>query len=96
MRLLRIVALFALAFGIVPAHAADPYKLRIGWVVAGADFATMMFAKPSPCIRNTWPAPRQSRPTLRGTKPTHWSDQSRSRWICNCGTSARKIAPHRP
>src|ERR1051326_4201615 len=46
MRLLRIVAFFALAFGIVPAHAAEPYKLRIGWVVAGADFATMMFAKP--------------------------------------------------
>src|SRR5919206_2897890 len=46
MRLLRIVALFALAFGIVPAHAAEPYKLRIGWVEAGADFATLMFAKP--------------------------------------------------
>jgi ABC-type nitrate/sulfonate/bicarbonate transport system substrate-binding protein len=46
MRLLRIVALFALAFGIVPAHAAEPYKLRIGWVVAGADFGTMMFGKP--------------------------------------------------
>ena len=39
MRLLRIVALFALAFGIVPAHAADPYKLRIGWVVAGAGWS---------------------------------------------------------
>src|SRR5829696_9535043 len=25
---------------------AEPYKLRIGWVVAGADLATMMFAKP--------------------------------------------------
>src|SRR6478736_3289526 len=29
-----------------PVNAAEPYKLRIGWVVAGADFATLMFAKP--------------------------------------------------
>jgi len=47
MILLRIVALLALAaFAISPSHAAEPYKLRIGWVVAGADFATLMFAKP--------------------------------------------------
>jgi NitT/TauT family transport system substrate-binding protein len=36
-----IVAMFASA-----ACAAEPYKLRIGWVVAGTDFGTMMFAKP--------------------------------------------------
>ena len=30
----------------VPAGAAEPYHLRIGWVVAGADLATLMFAKP--------------------------------------------------
>lgn len=29
-----------------PARAAEPYHLRIGWVVAGADLATLMFAKP--------------------------------------------------
>ena len=28
------------------ARAAEPYHLRIGWVVAGADLATLMFAKP--------------------------------------------------
>ena len=47
MVLLRIVALLALAaVAVVPARAAEPYHLRIGWVVAGADFATLMFAKP--------------------------------------------------
>src|SRR6059058_2109467 len=43
-------AIVALAIGlaafVLPAHAAEPYHLRIGWVVAGADFATLMFAKP--------------------------------------------------
>jgi sulfonate transport system substrate-binding protein len=29
-----------------PARAAEPYHLRIGWVVAGADIATLMFAHP--------------------------------------------------
>src|SRR5579864_4828220 len=48
MRLLKMavllpLALFALA---AAASAAEPYKLRIGWVVAGADLATLMFAKP--------------------------------------------------
>src|SRR5947209_15927995 len=47
MVLLRIVALLILAAGaILPARVAEPYHLRIGWVVAGADFATLMFAKP--------------------------------------------------
>ena len=31
---------------VAPVSAAEPYKLRIGWVVAGADLATLMFAKP--------------------------------------------------
>lgn len=30
----------------MPVRAAEPYHLRIGWVVAGADLATLMFAKP--------------------------------------------------
>ena len=47
MVLLRIVALLILGAGaVLPAHAAEPYHLRIGWVVAGVDFATLMFAKP--------------------------------------------------
>lgn len=29
-----------------PAGAAEPYHLRIGWVVASGDLATLMFAKP--------------------------------------------------
>jgi NitT/TauT family transport system substrate-binding protein len=38
---------FALALsGLMPARAAEPYHLRSGWVVAGADLATLMFAKP--------------------------------------------------
>ena len=41
---LALLAL-ALVWG-APGHAAEPYKLRIGWVVAGADLATLMFAKP--------------------------------------------------
>ena len=47
MVLLRIVALLALAaVAVLPARAAEPYHLRIGWVVAGADLATLMFGKP--------------------------------------------------
>jgi sulfonate transport system substrate-binding protein len=49
MHLLRH-AVVALAIGLAAfvssARAAEPYHLRIGWVVAGADFATLMFAKP--------------------------------------------------
>jgi NitT/TauT family transport system substrate-binding protein len=47
MRFLRIAALLALV-GVVglPVRAAEPYHLRIGWIVAGADLATMMFGKP--------------------------------------------------
>src|SRR3954449_7992747 len=41
---LLVVALAVL--GLPPAQAAEPYRLRIGWIVAGADLATMMFAKP--------------------------------------------------
>jgi sulfonate transport system substrate-binding protein len=29
-----------------PARAAEPYRLRIGWVVTPADLATLMFARP--------------------------------------------------
>src|SRR5205085_6565452 len=49
MRLLRYAAValvIGLAAFVSSARAAEPYHLRIGWVVAGADFATLMFAKP--------------------------------------------------
>ena len=42
---LALFALALLALGANPS-SAEPYKLRIGWVVAGADLATLMFAKP--------------------------------------------------
>jgi NitT/TauT family transport system substrate-binding protein len=43
----RVVLVLALALsGLAPARAAEPYHLRIGWVVAGADLATLMFEKP--------------------------------------------------
>jgi ABC-type nitrate/sulfonate/bicarbonate transport system substrate-binding protein len=49
MRFLRR-AVLALGAGLIllapAARAAEPYHLRIGWVVAGADVATLMFAKP--------------------------------------------------
>jgi sulfonate transport system substrate-binding protein len=49
MHLLRH-AVVALALGLAAfvssAQAAEPSLLRIGWVVAGADLATLMFAKP--------------------------------------------------
>ena len=47
MRILRraVIALGLVAL-VAPARAAEPYHLRIGWVVAGADLATLMFAKP--------------------------------------------------
>ena len=41
-----VASVVALAIVASAANAAEPYKLRIGWVVAGADFATLMFAKP--------------------------------------------------
>src|SRR5438067_7007974 len=44
-RLALLVLALALS-GLAPARAAEPYRLRIGWIVAGADLATMMFAKP--------------------------------------------------
>jgi NitT/TauT family transport system substrate-binding protein len=40
-----LVLLLAMALA-APARAAEPYHLRIGWVVAGADIATLMFAQP--------------------------------------------------
>ncbi|HKS89789.1 MAG TPA: ABC transporter substrate-binding protein [Stellaceae bacterium] len=49
MGLLRraLVGLSLCAIVLAPAaRAAEPYHLRIGWVVAGADLATLMFAKP--------------------------------------------------
>src|SRR5436305_14562731 len=47
MRSVKFLAVVALALLFtLPGHAAEPYKLRIGWVVAGADLATLMFAKP--------------------------------------------------
>ncbi len=47
MRLVRMAAAPALAWiAASSACGAEPYRLRIGWVVAGADLATLMFAKP--------------------------------------------------
>jgi NitT/TauT family transport system substrate-binding protein len=47
MRFLRSMLLtLALAAAISGQAAAEPHHLRIGWVVAGADLATLMFAKP--------------------------------------------------
>ena len=47
MRFARSLAVGALLLlSLLPARAAEPYHLRIGWVVAGADLATLMFAKP--------------------------------------------------
>jgi sulfonate transport system substrate-binding protein len=46
-RIASALALLALTLsGLLTSASAEPYKLRIGWVVAGADLATMMFAKP--------------------------------------------------
>jgi NitT/TauT family transport system substrate-binding protein len=47
MRFVRSLAVGALLLlFVLPVQAAEPYHLRIGWVVAGADLATLMFAKP--------------------------------------------------
>ena len=46
MRLLGVAAVLALAASaVLPASAADPYHLRVGWVVP-ADLGTLMFLKP--------------------------------------------------
>jgi sulfonate transport system substrate-binding protein len=47
MRAIRAALLALALIGVLrnPSHA-EPAKLRIGWVVAGADLATLMFAKP--------------------------------------------------
>jgi NitT/TauT family transport system substrate-binding protein len=47
----QCLALFAAAFAVAlnaagPARAAEPYHLRIGWVVTPADLVTLMFVKP--------------------------------------------------
>ena len=39
-------ALAAVLCAAGPARAAEPYHLRIGWVVPGADLGTLMFEKP--------------------------------------------------
>jgi len=46
MRVVGAAMLVLALLGIAEARAAEPYHLRIGWVVAGADLATLMFAKP--------------------------------------------------
>jgi ABC-type nitrate/sulfonate/bicarbonate transport system substrate-binding protein len=46
MRSVRIPVIGALLLLFVLPAQAEPYHLRIGWVVAGADLATLMFAKP--------------------------------------------------
>ncbi len=45
-----MLALLLVLWTAAPAGAAEPYHLRIGWVVAGADLATLMFAKPDLAI----------------------------------------------
>lgn len=46
-KLRRAALAFSLAVALAaPARAAEPYHLRIGWVVAGSDIATLMFAQP--------------------------------------------------
>jgi NitT/TauT family transport system substrate-binding protein len=46
-RFFKIAAALALTlFDVLPARAAEPYHLRIGWVVMPADLATLMFVKP--------------------------------------------------
>lgn len=46
MRLIKAAAALIVAIGLAESAVAEPYHLRIGWVVAGADFATLMFANP--------------------------------------------------
>lgn len=47
MRFVRLLVPLALALmSLVPAQAADPYHLRIGWVVVPSDLAPLMFQKP--------------------------------------------------
>ena len=41
-----MLALALLLWTQAPSGAAEPYHLRIGWVVASGDLATLMFAKP--------------------------------------------------
>jgi sulfonate transport system substrate-binding protein len=44
--LLTVAALAVAIAGAAPARAAEPYHLRIGWVVMPADLVTLMFVKP--------------------------------------------------
>jgi NitT/TauT family transport system substrate-binding protein len=46
MRAVRLAILVLVLLGGTEARAAEPYHLRIGWVVASGDLATLMFAQP--------------------------------------------------
>src|SRR5438045_6405200 len=46
MRLVKAAAILIAVIGIATSAVAEPYHLRTGWVVAGADVATLMFARP--------------------------------------------------
>src|SRR5438874_6763139 len=46
MRLVRTAVLLLAAIVLIRPASAEPDHLRIGWVVAGADLATVMFAEP--------------------------------------------------
>lgn len=46
MRMLKAAAILLAVLCWAGVASAEPYHLRIGWVVAGADVATLMFAKP--------------------------------------------------
>ncbi|HEX3538443.1 MAG TPA: ABC transporter substrate-binding protein [Stellaceae bacterium] len=46
MRFFKAAAILLAVLCLTRIAAAEPYHLRIGWVVAGADVATLMFAKP--------------------------------------------------
>ena len=47
MRILKIAAALTFAlWSVASAKAAEPYHLRLGWVVAPADLVTLMFVKP--------------------------------------------------
>ena len=47
MRFLKTAAVLALALcSVASARAAEPYHLRLGWVVSPADLVTLMFVKP--------------------------------------------------
>jgi len=69
MRLPGAAALLLIIFGVapigtVPASAAEPYHLRIGWVVVPSDLIPLMFLQPGlaphagkPIFRNSSTSP---------------------------------------